>query len=305
MSAREMAWSLKLTVAKRETKRVHSALLDNERLPRPELERLADSRAIDMATFAFEHTPFYRDLYTDAGISRADLRDPEAFSSLPVIDRAMIQENEPLLRSSEATEANIRMHQTTGSTGQPLTTYRDERVPLAPLAWRMYRWWGIAPSDDAVHIGRWWNISRRAQLAKRIGWLPSRMTLVSVGLLDKDAFAGLVAMLNKKQPKLIEGYHHVLVALAEYVDREGVEFHPPIALGSTAAPLTPEVRHFIETTLGAPVHDQYRCSEVPWMAGECGERNGLHVFSDMRRIEAVDARQTGTPVAPGRRGIWS
>ena len=38
-----------------------------------------------------------------------------------------------------------------------------------------------------------------------------------------------------------------------------------------------------------PVFDQYRCSEIPWMAGECRERSGLHVFSDMRRIEVVNS----------------
>ncbi|MCW2848524.1 MAG: phenylacetate--CoA ligase family protein [Marmoricola sp.] len=301
MSAREVALSLKLSLAKRETKRVYSELLHNERLPRAEVDRLTDQRAIDIAAFAFDHTPFYRDLYTSAGISRADLRDPEAFGSLPVIDRSMIQENEPLLRSSEATEANLRTHHTTGSTGQPLTTYCDERVPLAPLAWRMNRWWGVAPSDDAAHIGRW-DIPKRKKLAKRIAWLPSRVTLVSVGLLDQHAYGDMIAMLNQRRPKLIEGYHHVLVALANHVHNEGVYFRPPVALGSTSAPLTSEVRRFIESTLGAPVHDQYRCSEVPWMAGECGERNGLHVFADMRKIEAVDGQRTGRPVAQGTAG---
>ncbi len=101
---------------------------------------------------------------------------------------------------------------------------------------------------------------------------------------------------------MVEGYLHVLHDIATHVERAGLQFHPPVAVGATASPLTPELRYFIEKTLGAPVHDQYRCSEVPWLAGECGERNGLHVFADMRRIEVVDNARNGAAVAPGTAG---
>ena len=106
-----------------------------------------------------------------------------------------------------------------------------------------------------------------------------------------------MATVNRYRPPLVEGYVGALYEVARYVERHGLQFHAPLALGATAAPLTTEVRTFVQATLGAPLHDQYRCSEVPWMAGECGQRNGLHIFSDMRRIEAVD--ETGTPVPFG------
>ena len=76
MDARAAALSLKLSVAARGTKRLYSELLHNERLPADELTRLADARAVETARFAHDHSPFYRDLYRDAGLSRADLRDP-------------------------------------------------------------------------------------------------------------------------------------------------------------------------------------------------------------------------------------
>ena len=101
-----------------------------------------------MAAFAFDNSPFYRDLYTGAGLSRADLRDPEAFSTLPIIDRALVKEYASMIRSPEATDASARVALTGGSTGEPLMTYHDARVPLLALSWRMYRWWGIEPSDD-------------------------------------------------------------------------------------------------------------------------------------------------------------
>ena len=66
------------------------------------------------------------------------------------------------------------------------------------------------------------------------------------------------------------------------------------------------VRRRIEAVLGAPVHDQYRCAEVPWMAGECGERNGLHTFADLRRVEILDAdgEPLEEPEQPSDMGVY-
>ncbi len=252
-----------------------------------------------MAAFAFDNSPFYRDLYTGAGLSRADLRDPEAFSTLPIIDRTLVKEYASMIRSPEATDASARVALTGGSTGEPLMTYHDARVPLLALSWRMYRWWGIEPSDDLAHVGRW-ATSKWTNLRTSLSWWPTKVTLVDAAMLDPRAVEEFVVWVNENRPKLIEGYVGALNEIATYVHRSGLPFHSPVALGATAAPLTTEVRQLIETSLGAPVHDQYRCSEVPWMAAECGVRNGLHVFADMRRIDVVD--ENGLAAAPGATG---
>jgi phenylacetate-CoA ligase len=51
---------------------------------------------------------------------------------------------------------------------------------------------------------------------------------------------------------------------------------------------------------GAPVYDHYQCIETPMIAGECAQRDGLHVFADARLVEILDAE--GRPVAPGETG---
>jgi phenylacetate-CoA ligase len=301
VSARALSLSVKLSIAARGTKHLYAELLHNERLPRDELDRLADARAIEMAAFAYDNSPFYRDLYGDAGLSRTDLRDPEAFSSLPVLDRTMVQENQALIRSSEGTEENMRACNTAGSTGQPLRTYVDKRVPLRALSWRMRRWWGIAPSDNVAHVGRW-GMSKRSRLAWDLAHWPSKVALLDVEVLDDTAIDEFVALVNRLRPRMVEGYLNVLHDAAMRVERAGLRFHAPVAVGTTGSPLTAEMRQYVERTLGAPVHDQYRSSEIPWLAGECGERNGLHVFADMRRIEVVDNAKNGAVVAPGTTG---
>ena len=302
MDARAAALSLKLSVAARGTKQLYSELLHNERLPRDELTRLADARAVEMAAFAYDHSPFYRDLYGDAGLSRADLRDPEAFSSLPVIDRSMVQENQALIRSSEATEANMRACNTAGSTGNALRTYDDARVPVRALGWRMFRWWGIAPSDDVAHIGRW-GMSRRAKLAAQVARWPSRVLQMDVGLLDDAAIEGFVAQVNAMRPRLVEGYLHVLHDIARHVDREGLSFHSAGRVGChggrphdgrTAASSRRRWVHRSTTRTAAR-----RSRGWP---GSAAERDGLHVFADMRQDRGRRQRGERRRVAPGTTG---
>lgn len=296
MALRDAVFTAKMTVGKPATRRLYAELLAHERLAPEELEALSRRRAADIATYAFDSSAFYRELYTGAGLRRGDLADPDALAALPVTDRATVKEHADDIRSTTAPASAARVALTGGSTGEPLRTWNDARVPMLPLSWRMYRWWGTAPADDVVHIGRWGS-SARTRLTTAVSWWPTRVTLVDASKLDEPTMAGLVATVNRQRPRLVEGYVGALAEIARYVRARGLEFHPPVALGATAAPLTPETRTFLESTLGAPVHDQYRCSEVPWMAGECGRRDGLHVFSDMRRIEAVD--DAGRPVPPG------
>src|SRR5699024_1513581 len=60
-------------------------------------------------------------------------------------------------------------------------------------------------------------------------------------------------------------------------------------------PLPAGVRFEIEETLRAPAYDHYRSSEVPWVAGGCQERTGMHVFSDVRHLEIVDGTGGSAP----------
>lgn len=294
MSLREAGFEAKLRTVKRDARTLYAELLRNERLPVDELARLTSQRAATIAAHAYDHSPFYRERYEAAGLDRDALRDPAAWPRLPVVDRASIKGETQRIRTPGVPDRDARPALTGGSTGEPLRTWNDARVPLQALSWRLYRWWGVEPWDDVVHIGRW-AASRKERWKTALTWWPTRVGLVDASHLDPAAVADLVAGLRRHRPALVEGYVGALVELARHVERGGASVPPPRALGATAAPLTDEVRAYVQQVLGAPLHDQYRCSEVPWMAGECAERNGLHVFSDMRLIEVVDEHDVVQP----------
>jgi phenylacetate-CoA ligase len=105
---------------------------------------------------------------------------------------------------------------------------------------------------------------------------------------------------KKVKPKLIHGYVGALDIIAEYILANNVVFPAPKVVWSTAAPISAVQASKIEQAFGAPVCDQYGCSELYFIAAECPMKKGLHVFSDAVLVEILD--DNNLPVPTGEFG---
>ena len=277
----------------------HRELMRNERLSPEQLARYQNDLAQQVVSFAMQASPFYRDTYRALGVQPDALADPDQWAKLPILDRATVKENSERFPTPEATERTVRPALTGGSTGEPLRTMHDARVPALALSWRMYSWWDIQPYDNLARVGRW-NFGRAATLKNDIAWWPTRQIYLDAGVISPATMLTFHRELNRVRPRLIEGYVGAMIEFADFLEGRGLTIPTPAAVATTAAPLTPSTRARLESVFGAPVHDEYRGSEFGWMAGECSRRDGLHIFADVRRIEVVD--ESGTPAAPGEVG---
>ncbi|MFB7251403.1 phenylacetate--CoA ligase family protein [Microbacterium sp. NPDC056234] len=299
MSLKRALFRAKAATVRRRTGAFHAELLRNERLDPEQLQQEQDRLATEVVAFAMRSSPYYAATYGALGVDPNTLRDPEAWTRLPILDRATIKEHAERFPTPEATGANVRPALTGGSTGEPLRTMHDARVPALALSWRMYAWWGIDAHDDLARIGRW-NFSRLATLKNDIAWWPTRQVYLDAGLISDETMVAFHRDLQRTRPRLIEGYVGAMLEFADFLERRGLSVPAPLAVATTAAPLTGPARARLEQAFGAPVYDEYRGSEFGWMAGECELRDGLHVFSDVRRIEAIG--DDGLPVPPGEVG---
>lgn len=297
MSAtKHAAFTAKLATVRRSSGQALKDLLANERADPEQLALEQLQRAQVLASFAAESTAFYRALFADAGIDQRDLKDRDAWAAIPISDRTDIRDAGDRLQSTEWARGHVRHGLTSGSTGEPLRTAHDARVPGMPLYWRMVSWWGIDPADDVVHIGRWGTPGWR----RRVAHWPSREIMFDAVRFDDHDIDRLVGLLQHHRPPLIEGYLGALQHIAGYLVDHGIEIPAPVAVGTTSAPLPSSTRTQIAGAFDAPVHDQYRSAEIPWIAAECGHRDGLHIFADRRLVEVVD--DDGAPVGPGVEG---
>ena len=296
---RESAFRIKTAATGRSSIRAYQDFLAADALSTEAVERLSRSRSAAHGRFAFEHSPFYRELYSAHGFTAADLRDDAAFDSLPFIDKQMLRDNFAAIRTDEANERSTSVSKTGGSTGLPLHILRDLRFPARALEWRLFDWWGVHPWDDRGIVAR--HVLTGADRVRHdLAWLPSRRVQLDAFRITDESAAEFAQRWNRLRPPFLIGYGGGVLDLIRRLRRLGIRLAPPQAVAVTAAPLTAGTRAEIERALGAPCFDHYRSAEVPWIAGECAEQNGLHVFADVRRVEILDAN--GRAAAPDEDG---
>ncbi|MFT3876998.1 MAG: hypothetical protein QM708_11345 [Propioniciclava sp.] len=298
-SLAELAFVAKSRTIKHRSGDYLRELLAHERLTPAEVLTLQRERAASIARFAAEQSPYYTRLLKDAGVDLDRIEEPAEWARIPITDRASLREHESEVLSAEATPRNAVVGLTGGSTGEPLRIRRDARVPLLALAWRMYRWWGIEPWDNLARIGRW-GFGRLDSVKSTLSWWPSSQVYLDAKYFDPASMADFHRRLLRTRPALLEGYVGAMVAFADFLDEHDLRVPSLRAIATTAAPLTESVRQRLESVYGVPVYDEYRGSEVNWMAGECREQNGLHIFADARMLEIVD--ENGQPVPAGTLG---
>lgn len=286
------------TVA-RDSGSLYRRLDTHSHLPPAQAREMEDDWAVDIVRYAMAASPYYEQRYASAGIDAADLRDSSVIQRLPIIERSDVKNHVDQFWCRDVPRKYVRDAKTSGSTGQPLRTGNDARVPLSVLSWRMYSWWGVSPWDNTARVGRW-GLQGASLRRNSLRWWPTRQVFLDAGYLDEASLHRFADEVTAVRPRLIEGYLGAVRTFGEFLRDTGRSIPAPVAIGTTAAPLTDPVRRHIQELFAVPVFDQYRCSEIPWMAGECRERSGLHVFSDMRRIEVVNSE--GRLLPPGETG---
>lgn len=299
MSVRGAVFAAKAKTVLRADDALWRELTANDRLDAEAMDRLRTQRFLAQARFAMTHTEYYRDLYRDAGITDDDLRDPAVLAELPIVEKADIREHGERFHSDEYTDRIAVRVATGGSTGKPLVMARDQRVRGRAFEWRLLGWWGIEPWVHTGIVQRLFRTPREAML-QQVGWWPSQRFFLDAFDMTPDTMEAFLARYRKVAPELLLGYVGGVLELARYVLDRGYELPPARAVTVIAAPVTEQQRATMTEAFGAPVYDHYRCAEANWMAGECGERAGLHTFDDIRNVELVGS--DGRPVGPGERG---
>jgi phenylacetate-CoA ligase len=295
----ELAFRAKSATVRRRNGAFFRELMAQQSLSPEALRDLQWERATALLRFASEATDFYPGFHARHGVDVSAVRTWDDWESLPIIDRTTVKEHSADFLSAEAGPGTVREALTGGSTGQPLQTKQDARVPSLALAWRMYSWWGIQPWDNLARVGRW-GFGRADALKNGLQWWPTRQSYLDAALLSADSMRAFHRQLCATRPALLEGYVGSMLEFADFLEGSGLEVPPLTAVATTAAPLTTSVRRRLETFFDAPVYDEYRGSEFGWLAGECGNHDGLHVFADVRLIEVVD--EAGKSLPPGEVG---
>jgi phenylacetate-CoA ligase len=251
-----------------------------------------------IVSHAYKNVPFYRRTFDKAGVNPADIRKAEDLARLPIVNRLDLMVGGPseYLRRGASPEKLVVRH-TTGTTGTPVTVYKNKFEEL----------FRKVTVIDAY--------SRNASLT-------CPMTLVNVGPERKDGSTKIVekigpvtiiklfrdipmeeqiSILMSIKPTIMGGRPSFYWDLANALREKDIVPPSPRLITGGAEILFPHVRKLLEDVFRCRVADYYNSEEGGNLAWECPANPELmHPNTATVWIEAVD--QQGTPVLAGNEG---
>lgn len=261
----------------------HLRALERRQFDPPEVIRARQLAALkEQLQHAWDTVPYYRTVWTRAGIHPSDVRELSDLEAFPVVTKADIRKHNSALVSSAYDITRCRLKTTSGSTGVPLKIYCDEPAMRwkAACTIRSDEWSGYRLGQRVAKV--WGNPEyRHFGLKGRLrNYFFDRAVYLDTLNLNDQRVAEFARTIRRHRPGLIFGHAHSLYLLACALKRSGGSGVRPDGIVSTAMILHDWQRAVIEETFECKVTNRYGCEEVSLIASECEEHHGLHVNAD-------------------------
>jgi phenylacetate-CoA ligase len=273
-----------------------------ETMNRSELEKLQVERlkkTVEIAT----HSPFYGKIFKENNITAESIHTLEDLQRFPFTTKDDLRNNYPFGLSSVSTDKVVRLHSSSGTTGNPtviLHTQNDLDQWANQVARCMYMI-GLTNKDVFQNTSGYGMFT---------GGLGFQYGAERLGAMTVPAAAGN----SKRQVKFIMDFGTTAIhAIPSYASRLAEVFFEmgldpkkdtkltTLCIG--AEPHSEEQRKRIEQLLGVKAYNCFGMSEMngPGVAFECQEQNGLHIWEDYVIAEILDP-ETLQPVKEGEIG---
>ena len=273
-----------------------------ETMPRPALERLQLERLQESLRRAAT-SPFYSRLFRERNIRPEDIRSLADVRKLPFTVKDDLRQNYPFGLLAVPKDEIVRMHCTSGTTGNPAAVLYDRHDldSWANLIARSLYATGARPSDVFQNMSGYGLFT---------GGLGFQYGAEKLGMMTIPAAAGN----SKRQIKLMRDFGTTCAhSVPSYLGRlhavfaeQGLDPARDTQLRRLfigAEPHSEETRRRIQEMFGCKAYNSFGMTEMngPGVAFECECQADMHVWEDCYLIEIVDP-ETLEPVPDGTEG---
>ena len=287
-----------------------------------EIQALQRERLLILLDYARQHSPFLREKYlklpdypelSDIPVTLREeampqldrwVCDPEITG--PELDRYLARLDEA--SASSPFLGRYRVLTTSGTTGVPLRTVRDDRHNLIHAALISQRLLGSGKAEGnpvpALPYPRTAGILASGGYSSTyLSFLRTKKAYEAAGqageimpLFVEMATGEMVEALNAFQPRFLTGYPSNIRILASQQRLGKLAISPDLIVCSAEHLSLDDIR-YIEASFGCPVLNNYCSTEGGELACLCRE-NHMHLNADWAIVEPVD--QAMRPVGPGQ-----
>lgn len=265
-----------------------------------------DERLRAVVRHAYDHVPYYREIFTHHGVRPDAFRGREDLHRIPLLTRETIKSRAADLKSRHPDHRELFGGHTSGTTGSPLSvSYSADMVTMNYAVMdRQYDWAGarLARDGDRVAVVRGNVIVPLAQKRAPF-WRHNRslnQLLMSSFHLKPDNLPSYFSALREFKPTVIDGYPSSLYVLAKVLLNNG-ERLPLSAAITSSETLYDFQREAIERAFECRIFDYYAAAERVVFAVECDRHEGHHLCEEYGVTEFVG--DDAAPLPAGQEGF--
>ena len=256
---------------------------------------------------AEQRVPYYRELFHSLGVTGRDIRTLDDFARLPILTKDIIRDRWRDLIRDDVPLERLHRHHSGGSTGVPLTFYRERAYMDASDAgtYRNFLQCGWRLGEMVAFF--WGSNERLQQMSRAEFELRQRLRR----MYQFDPFHSGPAEMEewlRRWPRLgatiAFGYASTVARFAEFAEATGRRMPQLRGVFTTAEKLYPPQRRVISRVFGCRVYDLYGSSEVQNIAAEC-PHGRMHINADFVIVEADESPAAGAATPLVLTSLWN
>lgn len=273
-------------------------------LPAEAIARHQHKQLVVLAEHAYKYSPNFQARISAASLTPKDLSTPEGLRRLPVLSRRELQSAEEDIFCSMIPKKHspIKMHCSSGSTGEPVSVRRTainnlfyQATNLRENIWQQRDFTGTyavirANMPDGIKEMKNWGAP--------YSWLfktgPVYLKPITTDI-DQQ-----VEWLKEVNPDYLLTYPNNLTALLQKFETLDMKLPRLRQIRTIGETLTDELRGYARRVFDVEIADMYSSEEVGTIALQCPSSGLYHIMSECLIVEILD--EEGKPCLPGQIG---
>jgi phenylacetate-CoA ligase len=270
------------------------------------IERAQRRRVRRTVAHAYEHVPYYRETIDQLGLNAGEFTAESDLQRLPLITREQVQRDPEYFVSTAKPIDRWLEFRTGGSTGSPMTVYRDPFGLLQHAGFEqrlrslMFKLVGRRRLR-VLAIGTTTNpglVASHATVARSL--VPRSAYVVERLLSVFDPPESQLYAINEFRPDVIGSFGSYLEALFLHLHRTGQSLDGPKLVAYGGDGLSDGTRRLIQEEFGLQAFSSYGSVEAFHIGFECEQHRGHHLNVDICPVRLVD--DSGRTVPHGESG---
>jgi phenylacetate-CoA ligase len=260
-----------------------------------DIQELRDARLKELVRHAYETTPYYREMFDQAGLHPQEITTLGDLAQLPITSKADVQQRRSELLSSAVSRRGRKLLSTSGTTGSGLvvaTTLEAVQEQWATW-WRCWHWHGIERGTWNAILGSPSAVSPLQQAPPfwRYNRAGHEIVFSSLHTSSRN-IPYYVAELRRKKPPWLSGLASQLVLIASYLVETKSDLGYEVRWVTTSSEnLLPMHADLIERAFGVRPKQHYGMAEAIANISEC-DKGKLHVDEELGTTEFIPINES-------------